>query len=96
MYNTRSRFTHGDFSFLPLHKSGGDLPQHEFDLEEAYKLSTLLVIATLQKMYRDDLQELNFEYSLKNYNLTNHRGCNKVKTRDLFEMPGPFGCICLP
>ncbi|MEK0371204.1 MAG: HEPN domain-containing protein [Nitrosopumilus sp.] len=70
MYNIRSRFLHGDLLILPLHKEYDTekYPKHAAELEEADNLSVLLIIATLQKMFEDNLQDLHFEYKLNTHN----------------------------
>ena len=71
MYNIRSSFLHGDLPVLPLHKEHYDpynYPKHQTELHETYYLSVLLVIATLQKMYQDNLLNLHFDYKLSSHN----------------------------
>lgn len=72
MYHTRSKFLHGSSREIPFHR----LDEIEF-LEnrnnkkeltryEAFSFGVLLIIATLQKMHKEELLNLNFKLSLDN------------------------------
>ena len=67
MYDYRSRFLHGDINLVFNHHIYDASPENEkfedeFYEAEAMALSTL--IATLQKMYLDNVYDLKFSYKL--------------------------------
>ena len=66
MYDIRSRFFHGELPSLPSHKAFQfeEYPSIQQDLIDAENLSLLLIISTLQKMHKDNILDLRFEYNL--------------------------------
>jgi hypothetical protein len=66
MYKIRSEFFHGALAIKPKHRQdsldGSDFEHH---LEEATFLSIMVLIATLQKMYMNNMFEIHFELKLK-------------------------------
>jgi hypothetical protein len=66
MYNIRSRFLHGDLPSVASHKAYQFeyYPSIQQELIDAENLSLLLIVSTLQRMFKDDLLDLKFEYTL--------------------------------
>jgi hypothetical protein len=62
MYDIRSRYFHGSIPLPPMHKADHfeELPAFQHELDEANDLSLLLIIATLQKMYKENLVDIRF------------------------------------
>jgi hypothetical protein len=62
MYDIRSSYFHGSIPLPPIHKADhfDELPDFERELDKADNLSLLLIIATLQKMYKENLVNIQF------------------------------------
>jgi hypothetical protein len=65
MYDFRSKFLHGILPIKPVFDNSSIWPEHEVGIGDASYLSTMVLIATFQKMFMEDRTSLDFEYILK-------------------------------